>query len=229
MVYCAEYCLEMPDDFPADELIQFMTSARQVLINPDVSPAWKEFGGASNLIGWRFRATSEYWSSFKAASENNHDEVYQKECALFGMFTAGVSCIESTTYALAALASHTNVLSLKFGPDEQRICSPNNLIKWLKPHATGKGLYGVLAELLTSSEWRTWVDLRNRMMHRSNLPRISSIYSGSMPPATKPINFAPTSSTPLVEAEFSDFDALHIWLAETLRKLLIQGHLLANA
>jgi hypothetical protein len=233
MSYCAEYCLEMPDDFPVDELTQFMATARRVLLSPVKSPAWQEFAGASNLIGWRFRASSEDWLAYKKSlatfgDSASHNELFQRERALFGMFSAGVSCIESTTYSLAALASHPDVLSLPFGPVEQRACSPRNLADWLAPHAAASQLVGVLTSLVTSREWLQWVALRNRMTHRSNLPRIIVASVGAPPPPTKPLNFAPTSSTPRVEAETSDFDSLHNWLAKVLSDLLRQGRQLAD-
>ncbi len=233
MTFCAEYGLEMPADLPVRELTQFMTTARRVLLNPDASPAWKEFAGASNLIGWRFRASSEDWLAYKTSLSTvgdsaNHDQLFERERALFGMFTAGVSCIESTTYSLAALASHPTVLSLSFAAAEQRACSPRKLAEWLSPHPAANALANALTRLVTSAEWSLWVDLRNRMTHRSNLPRIHVASVGAPPPSTKPLHFAPTSSTPLVEADTSDFDQLHIWLVQVLRDLLVQGASLAN-
>lgn len=223
----------MPDDFPVEELTQFMAMARRVLLNPEKSLAWNEFAGASNLVGWRFRASSDEWLAYKKSlvtfgDSAGHEELYRRERALFNMFSAGVSCIESTTYALAALASHPAVLSLPFGPAEQRACSPRKLADWLAPHAAASQLAGVLTGLLASREWPLWVELRNRMTHRSNLPRIHVASVGAPPPITKPLNFAPTSSTPRVEAETSEFDGLHNWLAKSLGALLLQGRQLAE-
>jgi hypothetical protein len=223
----------MPDDFPIDELLQFMATSRSVLLNPEKSLAWVEFAGASNLIGWRFRASSEDWIAYKKSFDTHGDsggfeEIYFRERVLFGMFSAGISCIESTTYALAALASHPNVLSLSFGDTEQRTCSPRKLVKWLAPYTDANLLADVLNKLLLSGEWSLWVELRNRMTHRSNLPRIINASVGAPPPVSKPLNFAPTSSTPRVEAEISEFDGLHTWLAKSLRDLLIEGRQLAT-
>ena len=115
MTFCAEYCIEMPDDFPVVELTAFMAEARRVLIaGGNTSVAWNEFGGASNLIGWRYRASSDAWRAHRLAVEihgggRNHEDVYEQELSLFVMFSAGVACIESTTYALAAAASHPQV------------------------------------------------------------------------------------------------------------------------
>lgn len=59
MVFSTEHQLDLPDGFPADELVAFMASARKVLLTSRMSEVWPEFGGASNLIGWRFRACHE--------------------------------------------------------------------------------------------------------------------------------------------------------------------------
>jgi len=229
MTFCAELCIEMPDDFPVNELTAFMAEVRRVLIpGGNTSAVWKEFGGASNLIGWRYRASFDAWREHRASVEaygggRNHEDVYEQERSLFLMFSAGVSCIESTTYALAAAASDSNVCGIAFTIKEQRSCSPSRLLSWLIPHAKAANLVASLQELLAAPEWVLWVELRNRMTHRSNLPRRHFASVGAPPPQVKPLNYAPTSSTPEVDADFSDWDALHQWLAQQLRKLLLAG------
>ena len=229
MTFCAEYCLEMPDDFPVVELTEFMAEARRVLIpGGNTSLAWKEFGGASNLIGWRFRASSDAWLEHRRAVEahgdgRNHEDVYLQERSLFAMFSAGVACIESTTYALAAAASHPQVCGMAFGPKEQRACSPSRLLAWLTPHAKTAELVAALQRLLAAPEWTLWVDLRNRMTHRSNLPRRLFASVGGPPPQVKPLNYASTSSTPEIDADLADWDELHEWLSHALRELLVSG------
>jgi hypothetical protein len=229
MTFCAELCLELPDDFPVAELTAFMAEARRVLIpGGNTSAAWKEFGGASNLIGWRYRASFDAWyehrESVKAyGGGRNHEDIYQQERSLFLMFSAGVSCIESTTYALAAAASDSNVCGIAFTIKEQRACSPARLLAWLTPHPKAAKLVAALQDLLAAPEWELWVDLRNRMTHRSNLPRRHFASVGAPPPQVNPLNYAPTSSTPEVDADFAEWDALHQWLAQQLRKLLLAG------
>ena len=229
MTFCVEFCLEMPDDFPVVELTAFMAEARRVLIpGGNTSVAWEEFGGASNLIGWRYRASSDAWKEHKESVQTygggrNHEDLYLQERSLFLMFSAGVSCIESTTYALAAAASDPNVCGIAFTPKEQRTCSPNRLLQWLTQHPNAADLVAALQHLLAAPEWAVWVDLRNRMTHRSNLPRRHFASVGAPPPQVKPLNYAPTSSTPEVDADLADWDALHEWLAHQLRKLLLSG------
>lgn len=228
MRYCAEYCIDVPDDFPVDELMAFMAAARRVLLQPQKGPEWREFAGASNLIGWRHRASSEDWlwykNSWRAEGATvNHEGLYRRERALFGMFTAGVACIESAAYALAALASHPRVVSISFGPDEQRLCSPKRLHQWLASKPRAIALAEALSTLCASQEWKLWVELRNRMSHRSNLPRIVVGAVGAQPPPAKALHFAATSSTPIIDGELEQFDALHEWLTCTLTKLFVEG------
>ena len=202
MTFCSEYCIEMPDDFPVAELTAFMTEARRVLIQGrDTSAAWNEFGGASNLIGWRYRASSDAWRAHRLSIKNdgggrNHEDVYEQELSLFVMFSAGVACIDSTIYALAAAASHPQVCSIPFGPKEQRACNPAQLLKWLTQHPGAAELVAALQRLLKAQEWALWIELRNRMTHRSNLPRRLFASVGGPPPQVKPLNYGPTSSTP---------------------------------
>jgi hypothetical protein len=229
MTFCEAYKIDMPDDFPISEVTEFMVEARRVLkANEGGSPAWTEFAGASNLIGFRFRASADAWTEYRTSiveygDGKTHEQLFERERSLFLMFTAGVSCIESTTYALAAASSHPTVAGINFGPDEQRMCSPKKLALWLKPHQNLTPIDAALTRLLTSDEWNLWVDLRNRMTHRSDLPRRNFASVGAPPPITKPLNFAATSSTPAIDSDLADFDALHCWLASMLKEFLISG------
>jgi hypothetical protein len=228
MRYCADSCLDVPDDFPVDELAAFMTAARRVLLRGGQGSEWSEFAGASNLIGWRYRGSSEDWLHYKRSWETdgadvNHEGIYRRERALFGMFTAGVSCIESTAYALAALSSHPEVLAIKFESSEQRACSPRRMLEWVSPVPKGAALARALTKLCASAEWKVWVELRNRMSHRSNLPRMIFGAVGGAPPPAKALHFAATSSTPIVEGDLQSFDALHAWLTRSLTELLVEG------
>ncbi len=227
MPYLEILCLNMPEEFPADEYISFMVEARRVMI-PDKQtvPAWKEFAGASNLIGWRYRASADAWREHRESLENgtnNHEDLYSQEQSLFMMFVAGVSCIESTCYAMAAAASHPQVCALEFNVEQQRQCSPGSLRIWLEPHVKAAQLVGTLSAIVVSQEWRFWLNLRNRMAHRSNLPRWHYASVGGPPPQVNPLRYASTSSTPEIDADFNDWDALHKWLAHQLRELLIGG------
>lgn len=205
-----------------------MAAARRVLLHPAMGPEWSEFAGASNLIGWRYRASSEEWHNYKHSWQTHgeavdHEGLYRRERAIFGMFTAGVSCIESIAYALAVLSSHPRIGPISFGTAEQRACSPKKLLGWLSPLPKAAALAQALSRLCASAEWKLWVELRNRMSHRSNLPRVIFCAVGAEPPPARPLHFAATSSTPIVEGDLESFDALHTWLTRSLSELLIEG------
>ena len=229
MKFCEELCIKLPDDFPIAEFTTFMIEARRVLIPcGNTSPAWKEFAGASNLIGWRYRASFDAWQEYRESVKvygggRDHEDIYQQERSLFLMFSAGVSCMESAAYALAAAASEPIVCGIAFTTKEQRACSPSRLLDWLSPHVSAAELAEALHALVTAREWGLWVDLRNRMTHRSNLPQRHFGSVGGPAPRINPLNFAPTSSTPSVDADLGDWDVLHLWLAQQLRGLLLAG------
>lgn len=61
MRHSTEYCLDLPEDFPEQELTQYMAVARKTLLEPQKSEKWSEFAGASNLLAWRYRASFEDW------------------------------------------------------------------------------------------------------------------------------------------------------------------------
>ena len=210
-----------------------MAAARNVLLVPTKSAAWDELGGASNLIGWRYRACHEDMCSYiesweKFGSNVSFEEMYSREHSLFGMFTAGVSCVESTCYALHALGSHPKLLALAFGEREQRRCNPVYLKDCLATYPEARSLTTALDLLTKSDEWVLWIGLRNRMTHRSNLPRIIQASVGAELPPARALHFAATSSTPAFETDLANLETLFSWLSHSLRSLLVEGLALAN-
>lgn len=97
----------------------------------------------------------------------------------------------------------------------------------LRSHSRADTLVSALSTMCNSREWGLWVDLRNRMTHRSNLPRIISASFGSTPPPAATPQFAATSSTPELEADESHLEAMFLWLSESLSQLLKGGRDLA--
>lgn len=116
-----------------------------------------------------------------------------------------------------------------FGEDEQRKCSPSQLLKWLRQNHKAAALVAVLERVTEAPEWKRYVELRNRMTHRSNLPRRSFASMGGPLPKVNPINYAPTSTTKEIDADFVAWDALHRWLADSLRELLVAGVVLLSS
>lgn len=227
-MYCAENDLDMPDTFPCKAFTRYRETARRVLETPYGTDAQKEFGGASNLIGWRFRACHEDWQACQewfavSETQGSREANFRWERALFGMFSSGVSCIESMTYSLAALASHPHVLSLPFGEKHQRKCNPARLADWLNEYAAASRPESAVRAMVASDEWKFWVDLRNRMTHRSTLPRIIRVNVGAPTPPAQALDFAKTSSTSAIQMDVPEVERHLEWLAESLRVLLERG------
>jgi hypothetical protein len=176
--------------------------------------------------------SADAWGEHRASLQNtakNHEDLYSQERSLFLMFVAGVSCVESTCYAMAAAASHPQVCCLVFNVERQRNCTPVRLWDWLTPYDKASHLVTTLGTLVQSPEWRFWIGLRNRMTHRSNLPRRHFASMGASLPEVNPLNYAPTSTTPEIDADLNDWDMLHKWLADQLRDLLIGGATMLRA
>ncbi len=218
--------LELPDSFPGDAYDSFMTAARAVLLRVK-GAAWGEFAGASNLIAWRYRNCYEQLEDYAESWEKhggnvNFEEIYIRERNLFGTFASGVSCIEATCYACYALASHEDVLGLTFGPAQQRFCSPTSLRNALRSESKASEIVTALSALLDSDQWATWVDFRNRMTHRSNLPRHirATLGVNARPPEMKPLEFAGTSSTPPTDGDLESFRGLLTFLSNSLKCIL---------
>lgn len=231
---CEENAIEMPDAFPCPAFTRYREAARRVLETPYSSDAQKEFGGASNLIAWRFRACDEDWRAYQnwfvvSETQSSYEANFRCDRALFGMVTSGVSCIEAMTYSLAALASHPKILSLPFDAQRQRACNPSRLADWLQPHAAASRLERALRDLVAAAEWSFWVEFRNRMTHRGNLPRIIRVNMVAPTPPAQSLDFAATSSTSATRMDTTDVERHLGWLAERLRVLLEQGADLVDA
>lgn len=217
MTFCKEIGLDMPGHFPSAAFERFQRVARDVLTVRADATHWKEWGGASNLIAWRFKGAWDDWCQYKNIERihgrrGGMEEVFEQDKRLFGMFSSGVSSLESACYSIAATLSASSMLGLNFSEAQQRRCSPASLCSWLEELPTADGISMCLRRCTGASEWTMWKDVRNRLAHRSNLPRIHNLAVGALAPAEPALNFGVTTSTPRIEKELQDFDRLHSWL-----------------
>ena len=224
--------LHMPTLFPVKAFEEFVNSARTVALPG--SEARREFGGASNLIGWRFRACveekEEYIASWRLyGADISFDGIYLRERLLFATFVSGLSCIEATIYACYALASDPNVFGLPFDEKIRQFRSgPKQLKEKLQNINSSIVLVSVLENLVTSDQWSLWKDFRNTMTHRSNLPCIIYGAIGGSPPPANPLEFAATWSSKALSGDEATFNEMLSWLAQSLERLLKAGTKLAN-
>lgn len=226
MPFCEVLKLQMPDTFPLVEYEGYVAAVRSN-VEPE-SDARKEFNGASNLIGWRYRACTEhkeqYLRSWRRYGSNvSFEELYEREKNFFGMFVCGISCIESACYACYAVASYPKLLNLPFDENIRRKNAPRHLYSKLSQVLPGHTLTNVLKAGLNSEEWGVLTSYRNTMTHRSNIPRIIFGAVGSAPPPEKIMQFAETWSTKAMGANEKEFEGLFMWINEFLRNVLRGG------
>lgn len=221
MPICETYQLEMPVCFPGDELDKFVSAANRILEKSPKSEAAKEFRSASNLIGWRFRACYDEMQVYCETWQrvDCHETLYHRERALFGMLCAGQSCLECTCYAISALASHPTAFGIPFGERERKNCGPSELVGRFRAISPQDHLCLVLDEIASSARWNRWRKMRNRVSHRSNMPREIYASNGADAPSPK-VWYARTSSSPRAKGDVEAIQAMFAWLAVSLHKLL---------
>jgi hypothetical protein len=222
--------LDLPDLFPLQEFEQYHFAAREVLPRP--SDYRTEFGRASNVTAWRFRACVEHkttlCASWAAEGPHSFEALYFQERNLFEMFACGVSTIESVCYACYALLSFVEP-SLPFDEPARRAwTSPGKVVSLLGRTRPQSALTAALQEVIASREWRVWRRYRNAMSHRGSVPRIIRGLVGGSPPPPLIFQFAPTSSTDALEGNEEVLTHHLLWLAASTRKLFVAGAALAR-
>lgn len=224
--------LYLPSLFPLSAYEEFVEAVRAM--TDSYSDSRREFDGASNLIGWRFRTCVEDKESYMASwrqygADVSFDALYERERLLFGTFVSGVSCIEAAVYACYALASHPKTLHLNFDVSVRRYRSgPKHFLKALKGTGRTLALVPVMEGLVSSDEWAVWTGFRNTMTHRSDLPRINYGAVGGPAPQANPLEFAATWSSKALSGDEVAFGELIDWLASRLEAILRAGSMLST-
>src|SRR5262249_2222910 len=126
-------------------------------------------------------------------------------------------------YAIYAFASHTSVLGLPFGPRERFSANLTGLRSAVAAVDSTHHIVPTLDTILADPNWRIWTQLRNRMTHRGNLPRVIRGSTGGSAPPGFAMEFAATSSSDAVRVDELGFDALMAWLPAKLELLLQAG------
>ncbi len=224
MPYFDKLCINMPPSFPTATFAQLLDKAREALHDArGAEPKWKEFALASNIIGWRYRTAFDELEFLRGRYSTtrgpiDHEDIYQREHALFVLFTAGVSCVEACIYATAAYCSH--VVGFDFGIKEQHVCGPSKLQDWLKSLDRAAALIAVLKDIEDSQEWQFWRRVRNRLSHRGNLPAIIYASVGCPTPEVNPIIFDATTSTGAIDMSVEELNTHFSWLTDTINRLM---------
>ncbi|MBL0939420.1 MAG: hypothetical protein IBJ03_11020 [Gemmatimonadaceae bacterium] len=216
--------MELPPDFPLAEFVQFYEAARRRLTQP--SEPHREFNGACNLIGWRFRACAEYASEIvdswrSVGVQAGFETQYARERALYGMFSCGVASLETISYSCHALLSVLTPPAFAFDEGNRRRSSLRWLRDQLMAELPNARLTDVIRARLDSGEWELWTDFRNTMTHRSDIPRIVYASAGVPLPPAQLLAFAERWSHNALAGDEAEFRALLTWLADAMRDMMV--------
>ncbi|MEE7624713.1 hypothetical protein V3O24_00950 [Methylobacter sp. Wu8] len=229
MILSKVHSINLPSNFPFREMEAFKTAADSILTLEIPGATWQEYAGATNLIGWRFRGCYEdmnkwidLWNHCDKASS---EEIYLRERALFGFFTAGLSCVETTCYALYALARHLELLDpqLLANKRDKWHSNPSEFNRLLLEQDETLALKARLQVLIASDDYKCLKDRRNRMNHRSDIPINYTLNMGAELPPTEKQDFVRTTSTEAFNLGVSELEAMFNWLATSVRDLLVEG------
>jgi len=204
--------VSMPDLFPVTEYDKYRDQGTRMLLDASAVD-WVEFQSSVEVATWRYRAFHENAEAYKNHYQDlsSIENAFMTERFLFGTFVNAVSSIECLSYSGWALLSTPEVLNISFTEAEKRRCSPASFLDRLCAVDNSDGLRLAVQNIHQSSFWKTCIGLRNRMSHRSKIPRHLSIGEGA-PPST----LAGTSSTNAIHVDHIYIDNLIKWLSDSI-------------
>lgn len=160
----------MPKDFAVEPYC-----AIRSLINTKINShpdSWTQFAGSWNAVAIRFLSCVEHDVKFtesikKAGNSPPHPERYFQERELFGFFVTGLSTIESFCYGLYAIGSILKPLDFPFQkPKDMKNVTPEDTFERFKNKYKGEKITLALNQLIDSSEYKEWKEIRNILAHR---------------------------------------------------------------
>lgn len=213
----------MPLQFPSEVFDEYRdTGLRLMRLAQD--DHWTEFSSACTNVAWRYRACWDHAESYKACytTLGPIEAVYQTERHYFGTYTNGLSAIESMLYSLHALLASSKLLGWPFSETERKKRLPNYALGRIENEPQVKrrfaNIHQVLRELIDCRYWLVCKERRNRMYHRSRIPRHLAIGDG--PPRFR---LPATSSTEKDPADLASIETLVDWLSDKIRELSMAG------
>ncbi len=169
--------IEESANFPTNDYNGIHESMVQLGYLESHRDLWLEWAGAWNGIAYRYGFCCEcnvsYTESIKKYTNSPPSiERYNQEVIIFNFFTNGFSVIECFCYALFAITSIIDPGNFPLvTPKDKKIVTYNVLIDKLEKHFQKEDITKRLRQLVGSSEFAEWSDIRNVLAHRSTPPR----------------------------------------------------------
>ncbi len=184
---------------------------------------YEHFGGGWNAVAYRFHAVADadvtFTNSVRAYGDGPaQPHRYRQERALFTFFVNGLSCIESLCYSLFAIGSMLDPHHFAMATeDDLRAVSPQSTLKSYEAAFKQESLTGELRKLVSSSDSKEWVYVRNKLAHRVAPGRIINMATHAGPVA--PAEWKITPNTIFIDATTTR--SRRRWLAEALSETFL--------
>lgn len=216
-----------PSDFPSTS---YEATYRRVLSNRQKNEfATVEFISAWCAIAHRFLDCLAHDRTYTDVARSHgesppSEERHFQERALFSFFVSGMAVLESFCYGLFAMASLVNAARFPMAsPADLRAIDPWVTRDKFKSRYRREPLSRSLDDLLGSSEWEAWREVRNVLSHRSSPGRTfrRTVTSGfGVVPSSKA---GPTTWDQfLIVIDINTTATRRAWLAKQLSEL-VQG------
>jgi hypothetical protein len=187
----------VPQDFPKDPYESVIDQ-----LQPHKGKnerAFEEFIAGWAAIAHRFLDCASHDEAFTYSVKHHGStpeppERHLQERALFGFFVTGLSALESASYALWMAGAMDKPAEFPIGTSAAlQGITPGSTRDKYKSAYPGTSVTAKLEDLMASSQWQEWKELRNILTHRSapgrhislivGTPALSSVLRGHTPSA----------------------------------------------
>jgi hypothetical protein len=214
--------LPLSSDFPTAEFVSAELEMRARVGTSPIAPTptWTEFGAAWMAVAYRFLDATYFDQEFrdsiaKFGTAPEPPERYRQERHLFGFFVSGLSAIESFCYGLCALAWEADPRSVSLAtPGQKKGVSPESTRDRFNAHFKSDAITANLDLLVTSADYKDWVDVRNALAHRTSPGRKHYRHLGSAPTPEPPSEWGHLILDDRITSD------RRLWLRDTLASLL---------
>lgn len=136
--------------------------------------SWKQYAGAWNAIGYRFKSCAENdriftQSMLKTGKSPEPHERYIQERALFYFFVNGLSALESLLFGLYAIVSFVKPKEFPIETERDlKAINPKLTRDKFKKNFKTYDIANSLIKLLEDKRYIEWKEIRNILAHRAS-------------------------------------------------------------
>lgn len=144
-------------------------------------PAWSQFAGAWNAVGYRFLAAAQADARFVVASRRN--DRLRQELELFAFVSTACGAVECMAYAVHALGAMLAPDAFPMRSEtERRAIKLSTTARRLESRYPVDPLAALFCRIGEDDQWRELVDWRDIEIHRGTPGRLIHLSAGGPAP-----------------------------------------------